>query len=124
MAADQDLAILGLGTEPGGEIAYGADRGIARAVGKADLAQCRVTLRDAGTKTKFTAVQAPSRNQCARLFAHRHRHVDRALRRVGAWHRIIEEHHDPVARELVERPFELANERPQRAMVLAKEFED
>ena len=34
MAADQDLAILGLSTEPGGEVAYGADRGVAGAVGK------------------------------------------------------------------------------------------
>ena len=35
-----------------------------------------------------------------------------------------EEHHDPVARELVERPFELANERPQRAVVLAQKIEN
>ena len=50
---------LGLGTEPGGEIAYGSDRGIAGAVGKADLAQCRVTLRDAGTKAQLTIAAAP-----------------------------------------------------------------
>ena len=30
-AADQDLAILGLGTEPGGEVAHRADRGVAGA---------------------------------------------------------------------------------------------
>jgi hypothetical protein len=37
-AADQDLAILGLGAESGGEVAYGADRVVAGAFRKADLA--------------------------------------------------------------------------------------
>ena len=55
-AADQDLAILGLGTKPRGEIAYRTDRGVARAFGKADLAEGRVALRDTRTKTKLAAV--------------------------------------------------------------------
>src|SRR5215470_13943804 len=73
MAADQDLAILGLGTQPRGEVAHRADRGVARAFGKADLAQGRVALRDASAETKFAAMATPSSNQLARLFAHRHR---------------------------------------------------
>src|SRR5215469_6986610 len=36
---DQDLAVLRLGTEPSGEVAHGADRGVAGALGKANLAQ-------------------------------------------------------------------------------------
>src|SRR5262249_19238888 len=40
-----------------------------------------------------------------------------------ARHRIIEEHHDAVARELVERPFELSDERTQSAVVLTQEVE-
>jgi hypothetical protein len=35
-AREEDLPVLGLGTEPRGEIAHRADRGIARAVGKTD----------------------------------------------------------------------------------------
>ena len=54
--ADQDLPILGLSTKPGGEIADRADRGVAGAFGKADLAKGRVALRDASAETKFTAV--------------------------------------------------------------------
>jgi hypothetical protein len=49
--------------------------------------------------------------------------VDRAYRRVRDRHRIIEEHHDPVARELIERALELAGERPQRAVVVAQKIE-
>ena len=66
-AADQDLAVLGLGAQPRGEIAYRADRGIAGAFGKADLTQGRIALRDASAETKFAAVATPSSNQLTRL---------------------------------------------------------
>src|SRR5580693_9115538 len=39
-------------------------------------------------------------------------HFDRAFGWVGAWHRIVKEHHDPVTRELIERTLELADQRP------------
>jgi hypothetical protein len=42
---------------------------------------------------------------------------------VGDRHRIVEEHHDAITRELVERSLELADKRTQRPMVLAKEIE-
>jgi hypothetical protein len=37
-AADQNLSVLRLGANPEGEVAYGANGGVAGAVGKADLA--------------------------------------------------------------------------------------
>jgi len=43
---DKVLPVLGFGTEPGGEVAYRADRGVAGTVRKADLTQGRVALRD------------------------------------------------------------------------------
>src|SRR5215469_11205068 len=42
--AKQNLAVLGFGAEPGRNIAHGADRGVARAVGEPDLAQRRIAL--------------------------------------------------------------------------------
>jgi hypothetical protein len=51
------------------------------------------------------------------------RPFDGALGGVKAGYRIIEEHHDPVAGELVERALELPDERPQHAMVFAQEIE-
>ena len=47
--------MLGLGTKPGGEVAYRTDGGVAGAIGKADLAQCGVTPRNACAETKFAA---------------------------------------------------------------------
>src|SRR5215472_12961185 len=122
--ANQDLPVLRFSTKPGGEVAYCADRGVAGAFGKADLAQGRVALCDAGAETKFAAVATPSSNQLARRLAHRDRHLDGALRRVRTRHGIVEKHHDPVARELVECPLELANKRSQRAVVLAQKIEN
>ena len=66
---------------------------------------------------------APGSDQVARLFAHRHRHLDRALRRVGTRHGIVEEHHDAITRELIKRALILTDQRPQCAMVLAQEIQ-
>src|SRR3954447_12007012 len=60
-AADQDLPVLRLSTQPCSEVAYRPDRGVTGAFRKPDLAQRGVALRDADAKPKFTAVAAPSR---------------------------------------------------------------
>src|SRR6516164_5243362 len=122
--SDKDLPILGLSAKTRGEIAHGADRGIAGAFRKADLTERRVTLGDPSTKPEQSATSAPAGDQCARRFAHRHRHLDRALGRVRDRHGVIEEHHDAVAGELIERPLVLADERPERSVVLAQAIED
>jgi len=102
-------------------IAHGADCGVARAFGEPDLAQCRVALRDTDAKPQIAATFAPGGDQLARSLTNRHRHLDRAFCRVGGRYRVIEKHHDAVARELVERALELANalsrphERPESA---------
>src|SRR5262249_54116176 len=44
--ADQDLAVLGLVAETRGDIAHRPDRGVIDPLGKADLAQGGVALRD------------------------------------------------------------------------------
>src|SRR6516165_10064636 len=51
--AKQYLSVLGLGTQPGGDIADGANCGVARPLGKADLPQRRIALRDASAKAEF-----------------------------------------------------------------------
>src|SRR5215471_10182971 len=49
--------------------------------------------------------------------------LTRTLNRVGNWHGVVEENHDPITRELVERPLELADQRPQRAVIIAQEIQ-
>src|SRR5215469_13590708 len=116
---EQNLAVLGLGTKTGGDIAHRADRRVAGALGEPDLAQRRVALRNTGAKAQVATTLAPGGDQRAGRLAHRYCHLDRALRRVRTGDWVVEEHHDPVARELVERPLELGNEGSQCAMVFA-----
>src|SRR5262249_1755954 len=47
----------------------------------------------------------------------------RALGWVGTGHGVVKEHHDAIAGELVERPLEVADERPQSAVILAQKVE-
>jgi hypothetical protein len=122
--SDKDLSVLGLSAKPRSEIAHGADRGRAGAFRKADLTEGRVTLGDAGAEPEQPAAATPGGDQLDRRFAHRHRHLDGALGWVGDGHGVVEEHHDPITRELVERALELADEWSQRAVVFAQEIED
>src|SRR5205085_11244504 len=121
---EQNLAVLGLGAEPRCDVAHRANGGIAGALREADLAERRIPLRDAAAEAEVATPLAPGGNQRTRGLAHRHRHVDGALGRVGDRQRVVEEHHDAVARELIERALELADKRAQRAMVFAQEIED
>ena len=79
----------------------------------------RLLVRGVGraAASKFIAVAAPVSNQPTCRLAHRHRHLDRALGRIGAWHGIVEEHHDPVAGKLVERALELGSGRTPNSRV-------
>jgi hypothetical protein len=60
--ADQNLTVFRLGAEPSGEVAHGADRGVAGAFGKADLAERRITLRDANAKAQLSVTTTPCGN--------------------------------------------------------------
>src|SRR5262249_10056792 len=51
--------VLGLSTKPGGEVAYRANCSVAGTVGKADLAQNRIALCDAGAEAELGAVATP-----------------------------------------------------------------
>src|SRR5262249_11436250 len=121
---DQNLTVLCLGTKTGSNIAHGPNRRVARAIGKPDLAERRITLCDTGTKSQIAATLAPGGYHLARGLPHRNRHPDGAFGRVGDGDWVIEKHHDAVARELIERTFELCDERPQGAVVLAQEIKN
>src|SRR5262249_25749405 len=91
----------------------------------ADLAEGRVALRDPSAEPKRAATSStPGSYQLTGRLAHRHRHLDRALGRIGDLHRVVEENHDPVAGKLVERALELADQRAQRTVILAQEIEN
>ena len=62
---EQNLAVLGLGTETGGDIAHGPDRRVARALGEPDLAERRVTLGDTGAKPQIVILTNTASPVCS-----------------------------------------------------------
>jgi hypothetical protein len=74
------------------------------------------------TEFGFTDVSLRKRGDQRRCsLAHRD---DCTLSRVRNRHRVVEEDHDPVAGELVERPLKLADQGSQSAVILAQEIQD
>src|SRR5262245_55304995 len=120
---DQYLAVLGLAAEPCRDIAHGSNRSVSGALRKSDLAQGRVTLGNASTKAQLATSLAQCGDQRRRGRADRDGHRDRTLGRVGDRYGVVEEHHDAIAGELVERPLELADQRPERAVILAQKIQ-
>src|SRR5262245_43008800 len=82
-----------------------------------------VTLRDTRAETKFAAIAAPSRDQLARLFAHRHRHLDGALGRIGQGTGSLKNTMMPSPENWSSVPSN-ADKRPQSSMVFSQEVED
>src|SRR5262249_738738 len=58
-AGDKDLAVFGFGTEASGEVAHCANCRVAGAVGKTNLAECGIPLRNAHAKTELTVALSP-----------------------------------------------------------------
>ena len=100
--------------EPAGEVRDGADGGVVEAPLEADRAERGVALRDPDAEVELVALPAPALGQLGDAVAHRHRHPHGPLRRVGTGQRIVEEHHDPVAGEALERPLVAVHEVAER----------
>ena len=108
---NQDLPVLRLGAKPGRQIGDRADRGVVHTLGKADLPQRRIPLRDADAKAEVVTMPPPQAKQGLSPLAHRHRHVNRPLGGVRGRHRVVEEHHDAVAAVMVDRALVLGDDR-------------
>ena len=117
----ENLAVLCLGAKPRRDIAHRADRRIVRSGRKTRSA---LGSRSPGRCRRRNPIRCPAaprrRSTLAGRLAHRHRHLDRALGRVGTRHRVVKEHHHPVAREMAERALEPRDQRPERGMVFAR----
>ena len=122
--ADEDLAALRLGAQACREVGHAADGRVVGAALEADLAKGRVALRDPHAEVQGVVPAGPSLGQFRDAAAHRQRHADRALRCVGAVERVVEDDHEPVAREALERAVEAVDEVAERGVVLAQHGHD
>ena len=121
--AEQDLAGLRLAAQAGGEDDRVADRGVVVATFEADPAERRVAGRDADPETELVAELAPALGQLGEPGAHRDRHRHRPMRMVVLDDRVVEEHEDPVAGEVLERAAVLHHQGADRRVVGAEDAE-
>ena len=118
--ADQDLARPGLGAQPRGEVRHVADGRVVEPALVSDAPERGVALRHADGEGQVMAPALPLLGQRRDAVAHGDRHLDGALRGVGTRERVVEEGHQAVAGEAVERPLVAVDEIAERGVVLAE----
>jgi hypothetical protein len=121
---EQDLLMRRLGTEPGSQIHHRADRGVVDTIAKADPSQRRVSGGDTDPEAELEARPTPRLDQVCHVGSDGNGHPDRALGMIRLLDRIIEERHDPVAREALEGPLEFGHPCTKDFVIPAKHPED
>ena len=120
---DEDLVGLRLAAQPRGEDDRVAHAAVVVAALEPDPAHRRVAGRDPDSDLQDVAAPAPLARELHEPLAHRDRHAHRARGVIRLEHRVVEEGHEPVAREMLERAFVLHDERAHRGVVRAQEPE-
>ena len=119
--ADQNLTGLGFVAQPRCDVGHRPDGGIVEASLEADGAERRVSVRYADAKADLVAQPTPLLSQCSNSIAHFERHQHSLERWVLDRHRIIEDHHHPVARVPFERAAVPDNDLADGRMVFAQQ---
>ena len=101
-----------------------ADRRVVEAPLEADAAERGESLRDADPEAEVVAAPAPAVGELGDPVAHRHGHRDGPLGGVVDGQRVVEEHHEPVAGEALERALEPVDELAERGVVLREHPHD
>src|SRR5215470_19688768 len=115
---DEDLPGLGFRTETGGQVRDGADSAVVPAPLEAYGADGGRTMGDADTEVQIVAALAPAQHEALNSLPHGHRHAHSPFGRVGNLDGIVEEDHQPVAREVLKGPLALQDEPSHLPMVL------
>ena len=108
--------------EPGRDVRDAADGRVVGPPLEPDPAERRVALGDPDAEAEIVPAPAPLLLQLRDARAHRDRHPHGALRRVVARDRIVEEHHQPIAGESLERALEPVDQVAERGVVLAQDL--
>ncbi len=110
---DQYLPGAGVGAQPRGEIGDAADRRVVEAALETDPAERREALGDPDSQREIVTFAPPPRGKLAHGVADLQRHSHRTLRGVVVRDRVVEEHHDPVTGEPLERAFVFVDQAPR-----------
>src|SRR5262245_45745624 len=118
---NEDLARYRLAAQPRGEDDRVADAAVVVAALEPDPAHRRVSSREPDPDLEDVAAPSPLLADLPEALADRDRQPDRASRVVVLELGVVEEHHDPVAGEVLERSLVLDHQRPDRRVVAPQE---
>ena len=107
---DQNLAGIGLPAQPGGQVGDAADRRVVETAFVADAAQRGESLGDPDPEAEFVPDPAPPFGQLPYGVPHRQRHLDRPPGRLLDRDRVVEEDHQAVAGEALQRAPEVEDQ--------------
>jgi len=110
--------------QAGGHDHRGPDHAVVVAALEADAAERRVARRDADSEAELVAALGPARGELVESPAHRDCHPDGPQHVVVLEHRVVEEDHHPVAREVLQGPTVLHDELAHRGVIFAQDPED
>ena len=85
-----------------------------------DRTHSRLAMSDANAEAEFEAAALPSWGEVTHRLPHRYCHPDCPRRWVGAGYGGIEQHHEPVTDEPLQRALETVDKRPQGGMVFVE----
>ena len=117
---DEDLPFLGSGAESRGDVGDGSDRCVVDASFEADQAACGVSLGDPDAECEAVALALPVLGEFLHAPPHGDAEANRPQGRIVHGQRIVEEHHDPVASEPLERAVVAHDEVAKGMVVLAE----
>ena len=117
--ADQDLAGRRLGAEPRGEIRHRAEHAVVVAAFEPDSTERGVAGLDADSEPQLRSTLAPQQRELLEPLLSCQREPDGLKLVVCHGDRIVEEHHDPIACEVLQRPVVRWDEVAECAVVLA-----
>jgi hypothetical protein len=101
--AEQDLAGGRLVTEACGEVRHAAERTVVVPRFEADAPERGMAHRNARSEAELVPTLAPTSDELPDALSHRERELRRLKLWLGNGHRVVEEHHEPVTREVLER---------------------
>ena len=117
---DEDLPVARSVAEASRKVRDGSDRCIVVASLEANPPQRGVPLRNANPEAEHVAMPSPAECNVGDAIAHLDCHPDGACRPIRTRDRIIEEDHQPVAGESLQRPLVLEDELAQGGVILAQ----
>src|SRR5262245_45894109 len=118
---NENLPVLCLSAEPRGKVGCGTDCTVVKPLLETDRADGCIATSDADAESERVAAFAPASRQNGQGLAHGKRHLHGSQLVVLHRHWRVEEHHEAVACEMLDRSIMLGNDAAELGVILAQD---